>query len=51
MDYPIPIKDMTKRQIGYFVDGRRMACNCYKYDGFMIKWDCGSPLTSEVDGN
>jgi len=37
-------KELTKRQYGYFVKGKRMACGCSALDGFMIKFDCGSPF-------
>ena len=37
-------RELSKRQYAYFVLGKKPSCNCFKYDGFMIKWDCGSPI-------
>ena len=37
-------KELTKRQYAYFVEGKKPFCNCPKLEGFMIKWDCGSPF-------
>ncbi|KKN76265.1 hypothetical protein LCGC14_0372910 [marine sediment metagenome] len=36
--------ELTKRQYSYFVKGKRTACDCSKLEGFMIKFDCGSPF-------
>lgn len=37
-------RELTKRQYAYFVLGKKPVCNCPKLEGFMIKFDCGSPF-------
>lgn len=42
------VNQLSKRQYAYFVLDKKPACKCINLDGFMIKWDCGSPLQNEM---